>query len=151
MKLAEALLTRVDLTKKIDSLNIRLINNAKVQQGCTPSEDPEELLHELDKTMVILKNIIQEINKANATTHVEGYGTLSDMLVQRDTILKKRNILTSVVDNASDLNSRYSNSEILVLSTIDVKKYRKEIDDLSAEYRKLDSKIQEINWTIDLV
>lgn len=44
MKLAEALNLRADLQKRIANLRERLIKNAKVQEGDTPSEDPNMLL-----------------------------------------------------------------------------------------------------------
>ena len=42
MKLAEALILRADLQKRIDQLRVRLNNNAKVQENDEPSEKPEE-------------------------------------------------------------------------------------------------------------
>ena len=48
MKLAEALQERADLRTKIDELRSRLTNNALVQEGEEPAEDPQELLSALD-------------------------------------------------------------------------------------------------------
>ena len=48
MKLAEALQERADLNRRIQQLQQRLTNNALVQEGETPAEDPAELLAELD-------------------------------------------------------------------------------------------------------
>ena len=45
MKLAEALNLRADLQKRIANLRERLIKNAKVQEGDTPSEEPNMLLN----------------------------------------------------------------------------------------------------------
>jgi hypothetical protein len=44
MKLAEALLRRADMQKKLASLKSRIAENVKVQDGDTPSENPNELL-----------------------------------------------------------------------------------------------------------
>ena len=49
MKLAEALQERADLNTKISELRSRLYDNAVVQEGEKPAEDPSELLSELDK------------------------------------------------------------------------------------------------------
>ena len=49
MKLATALSERADLQRRIAELGGRLNNNAKVQDGEEPAEDPKELLKELDK------------------------------------------------------------------------------------------------------
>jgi len=48
MKLAEALILRSDLQKRIEQLRHRLTNNAKVQEGDAPAEKPEALLKELE-------------------------------------------------------------------------------------------------------
>ena len=40
MKLAEALIVRSDYQKRIEQLRNRLLQNAKIQEGETPNEDP---------------------------------------------------------------------------------------------------------------
>ena len=49
MKLAEALLERADLQKRIAQMDGRLENNAQVQEGEKPAEDPKALLKELEE------------------------------------------------------------------------------------------------------
>ena len=44
MKLAEALIARADLQKKISQLSSRMQHNAKVQEGEKAAEDINELL-----------------------------------------------------------------------------------------------------------
>ena len=51
MKLANALSQRSELQERIRQLEYRLQNNAKVQEGETPAEDPMELLRELDSIL----------------------------------------------------------------------------------------------------
>ena len=48
MKLAQALVERADLQKRLAQLRRRLLLNAKVQEGEMPAEDPKELLRELE-------------------------------------------------------------------------------------------------------
>ena len=60
MKLANALSQRSELQERIRQLEYRLQNNAKVQEGETPAEDPMELLRELD----------EKIQEANWTTEL---------------------------------------------------------------------------------
>ena len=50
MKLAEALQERADLNRQIEQLKARLYNNALVQEGEAPAEDPNELLAQLDRS-----------------------------------------------------------------------------------------------------
>ena len=49
MKLANALSQRAELQTRIRQLEERLNNNAQVQEGEEPAEDPMELLRELDE------------------------------------------------------------------------------------------------------
>ena len=51
MKLAEALQERADLNRKIQQLRNRLSLNVLTQEGERPSEDPNELLKELDSSL----------------------------------------------------------------------------------------------------
>lgn len=51
MKLAEALQERSDLTRRIQQLQSRLNNNATVQEGEKPAEEPQTLLCELDASI----------------------------------------------------------------------------------------------------
>ncbi len=62
----------------------------------------------------------------------------------------KRNTLYSLLEETSIRQNRYSGSEIKILSTVNVSEIQKQIDDISAEYRLLDTKIQEKNWLIDI-
>ena len=52
MKLAEALILRSDLQKRIEQLKNRLRNNVMVQEGDRPSEEPEVLLKEFDDCLL---------------------------------------------------------------------------------------------------
>ena len=77
--------------------------------------------------------------------------TLSDALVERDILLDKRSVLASSVERASFRLDRYSKTEIKYVSTINVKEIQKEVDKLSKQYRELDTKIQGLNWSTDLI
>jgi Family of unknown function (DUF6847) len=44
MKLAEALIQRKALKENVEQLRLRLVKVAKVQEGDTPAEQPQELL-----------------------------------------------------------------------------------------------------------
>ena len=64
MKLAEALQERADLDRRVQQLQQRLENNAMVQEGESPAEDPAELLAELDGCTGALEQIV-EIGRAH--------------------------------------------------------------------------------------
>jgi hypothetical protein len=49
MKIAEALALRADLQKRLEQLEQRLVNNARIQEGDALEEDPVELQSELER------------------------------------------------------------------------------------------------------
>lgn len=150
MKLAEALILRSDCQKRIEQLKIRIQNNIIVQEGDSPSEDPIVLIRLLKDTQKELENLIKIINRTNNNTQFEENKTLADVLVERDLLLERRNILADIATIASQREDRYSNSEIRKVSVINVSAIQNEVDNLSKEYRELDTRIQEKNWTVDL-
>lgn len=151
MKLAEALILRADLQKRLEQLRNRLYNNVLTQEGELPSEDPEVLLKEFMSLQEELTTIIKAINRTNNNTLFNDNMMLSEALVERDALLVKRTLLSSAADRASEKQDRYSRTEIKSVSVIDVKKFQKEADKLSKEFRELDTKIQGMNWNIDLM
>ena len=150
MKLAEALNLRADLQKRIANLRERLIKNAKVQEGDTPSEEPNMLLNELNDNIIELENIIKSINKTNSSTYI-GNESISDIIAKRDTLGLKLSILRSFISESANKIERYSNKEIKILSTVNVAEQQKEIDKLSKEYGLIDTKLQGLNWTTDII
>ena len=150
MKLAEALINRTDLQRKLNDLEIRLNNNARVQEGEAPAEDPMLLLSELMEVTQQLEDLVTRINLTNSQT-IDGDDTLTGLLAQRDIRGNELRILNSFLDNASSVSQRYSRSEIKVLSTVDVSELRKQADALSRELRELDIRIQALNWATELL
>ena len=150
MKLAEALNLRADTAKRLSQLSERLIANAKVQEGDSPAEDPAELLEELDRLTDQLENLISRINLTNSKTVYEGK-TLMEMIAAKDTLSLKSSILRNFLASASAKTDRYSNKEIRIVSTINVRELQKRSDEISEEIRRLNVKIQELNWSSDLL
>ena len=150
MKLAEALILRADLQKRIDQLRVRLNNNAKVQENDEPSEKPEELLNELDSNINQLKILIKQINKTNCVTVSNGQ-TLADLIAERDTLTLKSNILRGFLNIAGQKVNLYSTTEIKIMSTVDVPALQKEFDLLSKKIRETDTELQQANWLTELI
>lgn len=150
MKLAEALNIRADLQRKVYQLKSRLIANSQVQEGDTPAEDPEDLLKELDTSIKKLEDVIKLINKTNGNTYIKNK-SISDMIVERDMLKLKMSAINELVNSACNKVDRYSNKEIKIFSTINVKEKQKELDKMSKEYREIDTLLQGLNWTTDLV
>jgi hypothetical protein len=150
MKLASALTERADLQKRIAELSTRLNNNAKVQEGENPSEDPKELLNELNKDFARLEELIARINKTNNETK-SGDLTLTDLIAKRDCLKQRISIMRDFLNRSSEKVSRYTKTEIRILSTVSVADIQKEVDKLSKELRETDETIQGLNWTTELL
>ena len=150
MKLAEALILRSDLQKRIEQLRVRLNNNAKVQENDEPSEKPEDLLNELDSNINQLKVLIKQINKTNCVTISNGQ-TLADLIAERDTLTLKSNILRGFLNIAGQKVNLYSTTEIKIMSTVDVPALQTELDLLSKKIRETDTELQQANWLTELI
>lgn len=151
MKLAEALINRADIQKRIEQLKIRIMRSAKVQEGEIPPEDANALIDELEQLYAELAKIVKSINRTNSSVEFCPGKTIADVLAERDAISAKRNALETIVESAAIRQERYSKSEVKFISTINIGEIQKTIDRLSKEFRELDSKIQEKNWTVDII
>ena len=125
MKLATALSERADIQRRLTQLQTRLNNNAKVQEGEEPAEDPKQLLKELDALLERLEWLMTRINLTNSRTLSDGVP------------------VTATVD-------RYSQKEIKILSAVKVSTLQKQLDEVSKELRETDERIQALNWTTEL-
>lgn len=150
MKLATALSERSDIQNKISELSVRLNNNAKVQDGDTPAENPVMLMEELDKLIQRLETLMAGINLTNSKT-VNNGKTVSDLLAHRDCLKKKIEIMRNFLNNASNRVNRMTRSEIKINSTVSVCEIQTKLDELSKQLRQTDEKIQELNWTTELL
>ena len=151
MKLANALAQRSELQTRINQLRVRLNNNALVQDGETPAEDPKDLLKELDRDYETLEALIGRINRTNNETKLDSGETLTELLARRDCLTGKMQIMRQFLDAASARVQRHSVGEIKIVSTVNVRTLQKQVDKLSAELRAVDETIQEKNWTTELL
>lgn len=150
MKLAEALNLRSDIAKRIAQLGSRLQNNALVQEGEAPAEQPSELLKELDELILQQEELIARINLTNAKTVSEGK-TITELIAHKDVLKSKIDTLRGFLDVSSRKVSRMMHSEIKIYSTVDVTALRKTVDGLEKDFRETDVKIQALNWNTDLL
>ncbi len=150
MKLAEALSIRKELQTRIEQLKMRITNNVRIQEGEQPSEEPQELLKELDSCLKQLQDLIYRINVTNMHA-MSGKKTLTQLMAERDVLTKRVQVLREVFNQASSSSERYSRSEIKYVTTIDVKALGKQVDRLSSQLRTLDVEIQSINFSTELM
>ena len=150
MKITEALILRADIQKRISQLKTRLNNNAKVQENEEPAENPEFLLTELDDLISQLNDLIIKINRTNTLSKIDGI-SLVELIAKKNTLSQKTGILREFIEIASQKINLYSSTEIKVFSTVNVPAQQKQLDKLSKEIRETDTKLQQANWTIDLI
>ncbi|MCL2169029.1 MAG: DIP1984 family protein [Defluviitaleaceae bacterium] len=150
MKLAEALIERAELQKQNAKLLNRIQLNAKVQEGDEPAENPEELIAAYDSNMQRFLELVQRINKTNSSAQFGDEMTISDAIALRDYLGAKHKAYRGMYEAAMITVSRYSQNEIKFVRTIDTKVLQKQIDEIAKEYRQIDTKLQGLNWTIDL-
>ena len=150
MKLAMALSERAELQRRLNELGARLNQNAKVQEGEAPSEDPAALLAELDAALLRLEELMARINLTNSATRSEGV-TITELIARRDSLKKRLQYMRAFLDQASSRVDRYSKTEIRIVSTVDVAALQKQTDEYSKLLRQTDEKLQELNWTTELM
>jgi methyl-accepting chemotaxis protein len=150
MKLAEALILRGDIQKRIEQIRDRLKRSSWIQEGETPPEDPQALFREVNEISEQLQTLISQINRTNSTVQLPSGQIMTEALAERDVITLRQSILRSVADAASQRVDRYGRAEIRRRPTVDVGQLRHEIDILGKRRRILDTTIQATNWTVDL-
>lgn len=150
MKLATALSERADIQRRITELQTRLHNNAKVQEGEEPAENPKTLLKELDALLDRLELLMARINLTNSRVRI-GERTITELLARRDCLSKRVGLLRGFLNEASARTDRYSQKEIKILSTVNVAQLQKQVDEASKALRELDEQIQSANWTTELM
>jgi hypothetical protein len=155
MKLAEALLIRSDMQKKLAQLKGRIRNNAKVQEGDTPSEDPKELLISASQVISELTILIERIHRTNsmamAIANTDNAQSILTLLVERDGLEMRHKLLLGTIEAANGETERYSPREIKWHVMVSVASLQKQADDIAMKLRQLNIVIQSNNWQIELV
>ncbi len=151
MKLAEALIERGDLQKRVDQLRHRITSNARYQEGEEPSEDPGALLAEVGTVLGALERLVVAINLTNSATVLPDGATMTAALARRDALRTRHAIVSAAADAASG-NSGYRQlrSELRELPALPIAALRVEADELARALRELDVVIQSTNWEADL-
>ena len=97
MKLAEALLLRGDMQKKVASLRERIVRNALYQEGSKPPEDPNALL--VDASVVIdeLEKLVTRINTVNLVSKLPDGGSLTEAIAHRDSLAQRHSLIQAAI------------------------------------------------------
>jgi hypothetical protein len=150
MKLAEALLLRSDLQKKVASLRERVVANAVVQEGDEPHEAPDQLMKEAFGVLAELETLVSNVNKTNLATQLPDGRTLTQAIARRDTLAQEHALLIAAIAGCRKEPGRFGVREIKWVAILEVSKLQKQADDLAKTLRELNGLIQQANWEADL-
>jgi hypothetical protein len=151
MKLAEALIERANLQRRLDALKERMTASARVAEGDTPAEDAMALLAEYERVATALLDYIRQINATNIGAHLEPGVSLMDAIAQRDVLRKRQQAYLGLANAAMGAAQRmYGQGEVRYQRVVDVAALRRQADELAREARELDTRLQAANWTVDL-
>ncbi|TDW42441.1 hypothetical protein EDF52_11434 [Curtobacterium sp. PhB42] len=153
MQLAEALIERADLQKRIEQLRGRIAANARYQEGEEPDEDARELLAEAERSIDALEVLLARINATNASTTVASGQTVTALLARRDALRLRHALVTGAADATSGTNGGYRQlrSELRTFAALPTAELRSRADALAKEIRELDAVVQRTNWEVTLV
>lgn len=151
MKLAEALLIRSDMQKKLAQIKGRIRSNVKVQEGDTPNEDPNTLMVDASQIITELNTLIERIHRTNAIAQTDKGQSMLMLLVERDTLEMRHKLLIDAIEATDTEADRYSHREIKWSIMVSVANLQKQADDIAMKLRKINIVIQANNWQIDLV
>ena len=151
MKLAEALLERADLQKKVEQLQSRIVAAASYQEGEPPAEDAAELLQQSLRAIAALEVLVTAINLTNASTVASDGRTLTALLSSREALRLQHSVLSRAAEAASGgWNQRQLRSELRQVAALPVAELRAQADVVAKQVRELDVVIQRTNWEADL-
>ena len=151
MKLAEALIERAEIQKQNGQLSKRIKSNIKVQEGDLPAEKPEELIAEYEKNMDRFLDLVKRINLTNSKTAFDGEKSIADAIAYRDYLGAKIGTYRDFYEIAVIKIDIYNRREVKFVSCFEPSGLQSKINSLSKEYRELDTKLQGINWTVELL
>lgn len=150
MKLAEALAERSDIQARLEQLKVRASQSVRIQEGDTPDEDPASIIAEAERLHDRLGTLIARINATNASARFDETRTISDAITARDIASKRRAFFSQLADAAAARQDRYTRTEVKYVAAYPVAKLRDTADAAAKEYRELDTRLQECNWTTEL-
>ncbi|MCU1529520.1 MAG: hypothetical protein JWP75_3283 [Frondihabitans sp.] len=154
MKLAEALINRADLQKRVEQLRSRITANARYQEGEDPGEDASALLTEVTGVLDALEQLVVAVNLTNASTILDDGRTMTEALAHRDVLRTRHSILVAAADASAGVGDfggyRQLRSELRQISALPTATIRGQADDVGRRLRELDVLIQQANWEADL-
>lgn len=155
MKLGEALTVRARQAQKLHNLLGRIKANAISQEDAQPSEEPNALIDEYLAISGTHENLVALIQESNANTMVSFNGellSLTALLQHREAMTRERNVL-GIAAAAGSLSRdafRFTHSELKYVSRVNVPELRIREDAMTEMIRKIDARIQSVNWDTEI-
>lgn len=151
MKLAEALVLRADLQKKLENLKKRLANSVRKLDDIQVIEDPAALKLEADESITVLYSLIDLIYRTNQSVILPSRQSMVTVLAKRDELVERRKLLDYIINKSLLDSGLYFNERGKWQPAIDISAYQKQMDDIAMQIRRLNLDIQQTNWQVDLV
>ncbi len=148
MKLAEALLIRKELKKKVGVLKERIAKNAIVQEGDVPTEEPEALIRNAFSALREEAVLVGRINRTNMRCTLPDGMTMMEALARRDRLINEHAVLQGAIESAH--GGYQVRQQLKWVKVFDVAALQKEVDDLDIRIREFNVTIQETNWLTEL-
>lgn len=149
MTLAEALLERANIKSKISELRDRIDDNILVQEDSSPTEDPLQLMPELDSSIQKLEKLVSAINRTNSETVIDGE-SITSLIARRDMLNLKYEAYENFARTARKMSNRARGTEIKIVSCVDYNRVQSLLDKTAKDLRELDVKLQKANWLTEL-
>jgi hypothetical protein len=152
MKLAEALIERVELQRKNSELVDEIMDNVHLPDCDEPTIVPEELIRRYDANMTRLNELVRRINKTNCFTEMSNGRTLVDAIAKRDCLISRiAEYSYSCFLLAPFLLRSEKKEKVKYVRHADLKTLKRKLSHLSQELRKLDTAIQAKNRSVELL
>jgi hypothetical protein len=155
VKLAEALLERAELQRQNRSIVRHIDENVRLPEDEEPTGSIDNLIKQYEANMTRLSELIRRINKTNCMTEMNG-GTITDAIAKRDCLSSQIRAYEEIYSTVTshEQNGRHcggSDVRIKYVRHLDSKNLKDRMDHLSQEFRLLDTALQGMNWTVDLL
>jgi len=138
------------MQKKLASLRERVGQNAVVQEGDEPHEDPSKLIDEAFSVLKELESLVFRINQANLQNKLPDGRSLTEAIARRETLAARHSLLQHAIASTQREPDRYSMTEIKWVAMLKVGKLQKQSEDVAKKIRELNAAIQEANWQAEL-
>ena len=141
---------RADLQKDLGWCKEQLMRCARLQEGETSAEKPQELFERVDFDTQRLKTLMLAINEANLNYRLSDNRSLTDLLAERDVLRGKHGILSVAYNHATEREERYGRSEIRWVASFNVVELRKKLEEIARQIRELNIRIQKSDWEVEV-